>query len=101
VRLRKGDKVRVLSGKDVGKTGEIITVLPKDNKVIVEGVNVVRKHQRPTKAMQNGGILDKLMPIQASNVAAVCSNCGVTRIGYKVDDTGAKSRICRKCGGDL
>ena len=101
MRLRKGDKVRVLSGKDVGKTGEIITVLPKDNKVIVEGVNVVRKHQRPTKAMQNGGILDKLMPIQASNVAVVCSNCGVTRIGYKVDDTGAKNRICRKCGGDL
>ncbi|MDA8081869.1 MAG: 50S ribosomal protein L24 [Actinomycetota bacterium] len=101
MRLRKGDKVQVLSGKDVGKVGEIITVFPKDSKVIVEGVNSVRKHQRPTKSMQSGGILDKLMPIQASNVAVVCSKCGVTRVAYKVDVSGAKSRVCRKCGGDL
>lgn len=101
MRLRKGDKVQVLSGKDVGKTGEIVTVLPKDNKVIVEGVNVVRKHQRPTKAMQSGGILDKLMPIQASNVAIVCSKCGVTRVAYQTEASGLKTRVCRKCGGDL
>ncbi len=101
MRLRKGDKVRVLSGKDVGKVGEVITVLPKEDKVIVEGVNSVRKHQRPTKAMQTGGILDKLMPIQASNVAVVCSKCGVTRVAYKVEESGAKNRVCRKCGGDL
>ncbi len=101
MRLRKGDKVQVLSGKDVGKVGEIITVFPKDSKVIVEGVNSVRKHQRPTKSMQSGGILDKLMPIQASNVAVVCSKCGVTRVAYKVEASGAKSRVCRKCGGDL
>ncbi len=101
MRLRKGDRVQVLSGKDVGKVGEVITVLPKNNKVIVEGVNSVRKHQRPTKAMQNGGILDKLMPIQASNVAVVCSKCGVTRVAYRIEASGAKSRVCRKCGGDL
>jgi len=101
LRLRKGDRVQVLSGKDVGKVGEVITVLPKNNKVIVEGVNSVRKHQRPTKAMQNGGILDKLMPIQASNVAVVCSKCGVTRVAYRIEASGAKSRVCRKCGGDL
>lgn len=101
MRLHKGDKVKVLSGKDAGKEGEIITVLPKDGKVIVEGVNSVRKHQRPTKAMQNGGILDKLMPIQASNVAIVCPKCGVTRIAYNIEESGVKNRICRKCGGDL
>ncbi|NNN18370.1 MAG: 50S ribosomal protein L24 [Acidimicrobiaceae bacterium] len=101
MRLRKGDKVKVLSGKDVGKVGEIITVLPKDNKVIVEGVNSVRKHQRPTKAMQNGGILDKLMPIQVSNVALVCPKCGVTRVAYKIEESGVKNRVCPKCGGDL
>ena len=101
MRLRKGDKVQVLSGKDVGKVGEIITVFPKDSKVIVEGVNSVRKHQRPTKSMQSGGILDKLMPIQASNVAVVCSKCCVTRVAYKSEASGAKSRVCRKCGGDL
>lgn len=101
MRLRKGDKVKVLTGKDAGKVGEIITALPKSQKVIVEGVNSVRKHQRPTKAIQNGGILDKLMPMQASNVAILCPKCGVTRIAFKIDESGSKSRICRKCGGDL
>lgn len=101
MRLRKGDKVKVLTGKDAGKVGEIITALPKSQKVIVEGVNSVRKHQRPTKAIQNGGILDKLMPMQASNVAILCPKCGVTRIAFKIDESGIKSRICRKCGGDL
>lgn len=101
MRLHKGDKVKVLTGKDAGKEGEIISVLPKAGKVIVEGVNAVRKHQRPTKAMQEGGILDKLMPIQASNVAILCSKCGVSRVAYKLEDSGVKTRVCRKCGGDL
>lgn len=101
MRLRKGDKVKVLSGKDVGKVGEIVTVHPKDGKVVVEGVNSVRKHQKPTKAMQNGGILDKLMPIDASNVAIICSKCGITRISYKSNGADVKTRVCVKCGGDL
>jgi large subunit ribosomal protein L24 len=100
MKLRKGDTVRVIAGKDIGKEGDVMRVLPKVNKVIVDGVNVVKKHQKPTRATQQGGIIDKDMPLHASNVMIVCSKCGPTRIGYKIDgDT--KTRVCKKCGGTL
>ncbi len=101
MRLRKGDRVRVLSGKDLGKEGEITRVLPERNMVIVDGVNVAKKHQRSTKATMQGGIIDKDMPVPASNVAIVCPNCGPSRIGYRFDDDGVKARVCKKCGKDL
>ena len=101
MKLRKGDRVQVLSGKDRGKTGEIMRAIPGRDKVIVEGVNVAKKHQRATKATVQGGIIDKDMPMPASAVAILCPNCGPTRIGYRFDDKGAKVRVCRKCGGDL
>jgi large subunit ribosomal protein L24 len=106
MKLRKGDRVKVLLGKDRGDEGEIMRVLPKENKVIVEGVNVAKKHQRAMRATMQAGIIDKDMPMPASNVALVCPNCGPTRIGYRFDDsapgTAAKKvRICRKCGGDV
>jgi large subunit ribosomal protein L24 len=101
LRLKKGDVVLVLSGKDIGKQGAITRVIPDRNMVIVDGVNVAKKHQRATKATMQGGIIDKDMPIHASNVAIVCSACGPTRIGYRVDDDGTKTRVCKKCGKDL
>ena len=101
IKLRKGDRVRVLAGKDVGKEGEITRVLPDRNRVIVDGINVAKKHQRQTRATMQAGIIDKDMPIHVSNVAILCSKCGPTRIGYRFDDDGNKVRICRKCGGDL
>jgi large subunit ribosomal protein L24 len=101
MKLRKGDRVRVLAGKDVGKEGEITRVLPDRNRVIVDGINVAKKHQRQTRATMQAGIIDKDMPIHVSNVAILCSKCGPTRIGYRFDDDGNKVRICRKCGGDL
>ena len=101
MKLRKGDRVRVLQGKDRGQTGEVMKVLPKANKVIVEGVNRAKKHQKATRATMQGGIIDKDMPIAASAVAIVCGNDGPTRIGYRIDDTGRKIRICKKCGGEL
>jgi large subunit ribosomal protein L24 len=101
VKLRKGDRVKVIAGKDVGKDGVIMRVLPEKNKVIVEGVNIVKKHQRPTRATMQGGIIDKDMPIDASNVALVCGSCGATRLGYRFDDAGKKIRICRKCKADV
>ena len=101
MKLRKGDRVRVLSGKDRGKTGEIMRAIPDANKVIVEGVNVAKKHQRATRATTQGGIIDKDMPMPASAVAILCPNCGPTRIGYRFDDRRKKVRVCRKCGGDL
>jgi large subunit ribosomal protein L24 len=100
MKLRKGDRVKVLTGKDKGKEGEIMRVLPSAGRVIVDGVNVAKKHQRAVRTTMQGGIIDKDMPIQASNVAIVCDSCGATRIGYRFDGD-KKIRICRKCGGDL
>jgi large subunit ribosomal protein L24 len=101
VKLKKGDRVKVIAGKDLGRDGVIMRVIPEKNKVIVEGVNIAKKHQRPTRATMQGGIIDKDMPMNASNVALICGSCGATRIGYRFDDTGKKVRICRKCKGDL
>jgi large subunit ribosomal protein L24 len=101
LKLRKGDRVRVLSGKDIGKEGEITRVLPDSNRVIIDGINVAKKHQRQTRATMQAGIIDKDMPVSASNVAILCDKCGPTRIGYRFDDDGTKIRVCKKCGGDL
>jgi large subunit ribosomal protein L24 len=104
MKLRKGDRVRVLQGKDRGETGVIMRVLPKTNRVIVDGVNVAKKHQKATRATTQGGIIDKDMPLSASAVAIVCSTDGPTRIGYRFEGEGAqrvKVRICKKCGHTL
>jgi large subunit ribosomal protein L24 len=102
VKLKKGDRVKVLAGKDRGNDGVIMRVIPEKNKVIVEGINIAKKHQRPTRATMQGGIIDKDMPLNASNVALICSGCGkATRLGYRFDDHGKKIRICRKCQADV
>lgn len=101
MKLKKGDQVKVLSGKDRGKQGTITRAVPEKNKVIVEGVNVVKRHTRSAKADQPGGILDKEMPVASSAVAIVCPSCGPSKIGYRYDDSGSKNRVCRKCGGQL
>ncbi len=101
MKLKKGDRVRVIAGKDLGKDGVIMRVLPAKNKVTVEGINMAKRHQRPTRATMQGGIIDKDMPIHASNVALICGSCGATRTGYRLVEGGKKVRICRKCQGDL
>jgi large subunit ribosomal protein L24 len=102
MKLRKGDRVRVIAGKDLGREGVIMRVLPEKNRVIVEGVNVAKKHQRPQRATMQAGIIDKDMPLDASNVALVCGSCGgPTRIGYRFDANGQKVRVCAKCRGDI
>jgi large subunit ribosomal protein L24 len=101
MKIRKGDRVRVLTGKFRGKEGEVMSVLPKDNKVIVDGINVAKRHQKPTRAMQQGGIIDKAMPIDASNVALIDSDGKSTRVGYEVAADGSKTRIARRSGGAL
>ena len=101
MKIRKGDRVRVLTGKDRGKEGEVSRALPAERKVIVDGVNVAKKHQKPTRATMQGGIIDKDMPIPVANVAIICSSCGPTRVGYRVEPDGTKVRVCKKCGGDL
>jgi large subunit ribosomal protein L24 len=94
--LKKGDHVIVLKGKDRGKDGVIMRVLPKDGKVIVEGVNVVKKHQKATRATMQAGIIDKDMPIDASNVA-ILSKGKPSRIGFRIED-GKKVRVAVKTG---
>ena len=104
MKLKKGDRVRVLQGKDRGKEGSIMRVLPDSDRVIVDGVNVAKRHQRATRATMQGGIIDKDMPMHASAVSILCPTDGPTRIGYRFEDAGTgrrKVRICRKCGGDL
>ncbi len=101
MKIRKGDRVEVLTGKDRGKQGEVLTALPQVRKVIVDGVNVAKKHQKPRSATMQGGIIDKDMPLPVANVALVCSECGPTRVGYRFDSDGTKVRVCKKCRKDL
>jgi large subunit ribosomal protein L24 len=98
MKIKKGDRVKVLSGKDRGKEGEVTRALPTRGKVIVDGINRVKKNQRQTRATMQGGIIDRDMPIP---VSIVCSSCGPSRIGFRFDDQGRKIRVCRKCGADL
>lgn len=102
MKVIKGDKVVVLSGKDRGKEGLVTQAFPAEGKVIVEGVNVAKRHQRPRSATQPGGIIDRLMPIDVSNVAVISPSDGkATRVGYRFDDKGNKIRICKRTGADL
>ena len=101
MKIRKGDRVVVLTGKHRGKEGEVMSVHPRTGKVVVEGVNVAKKHQKPTRAMQQGGIIDKAMPIDASNVALLDSDGKPTRAGFKVAADGSKTRVARRSGGEL
>ncbi|MDO5703506.1 MAG: 50S ribosomal protein L24 [Paracoccus sp. (in: a-proteobacteria)] len=95
-KLKKGDKVVVLTGKDKGKQGEITAVMPKDNKAIVDGVNIAIRHQRQTQASQ-GGRVPKAMPIDLSNLALMDKDGKATRVGFRVED-GKKVRFAKTTG---
>jgi large subunit ribosomal protein L24 len=101
MKLKKGDQVIVLTGKDKGKKGEILKAIPTENRVIVQGVNVVKKHTKPTQ-FAAGGIEDKELSIHASNVALVDPKKGTaTRIGFKTGKDGKKMRVAKKSGETL
>ena len=96
--VKRGDMVQVISGKDKGKEGKVITAIPETGKVIVEGVAMVTKHQKPRQQGQEGGIIHGEAAIDASNVLRVCSKCGKpARTGVKVLEDGSKVRYCKKC----
>jgi large subunit ribosomal protein L24 len=97
MRLKKGDTVVVISGKDKGVQGEVIQVLPKENKVIVSGANIAKKHQKATRNTRQGGIIDKDMPMDASNVMLVHKG-KPTRVGYELRPDGKKVRIAKRTG---
>ncbi|MEZ5896112.1 MAG: 50S ribosomal protein L24 [Parvularculaceae bacterium] len=96
-KIKKGDKVVVLAGKNRGSQGEVLKVLPQEGRVVVRGVNVVAKHQRQTQTQQ-GGIIRNEAPIDVSNVALVLSDGKPTRVGFKVQDDGRKVRVARRTG---
>ena len=99
MRLKKGDRVRVISGKDKGKEGKILVAFPAENKVIVEGVSVASRHSKPTQANPQGGIVKKETPIYASKVMLVCPNTGKpTRIGHAFLEEGRKVRVAKVSG---
>lgn len=101
VNVKKGDMVMVISGKDAGKKGKVLEVLTQKSRVVVEKVNVVKKHQKPTKDNPQGGIMDKEAPIHSSNVMLFCAECNsVTRKSIKETGEG-KVRVCKKCGSNL
>ena len=98
MRIKKGDTVQVLSGNDKGKTGEVLEVIPKDSKVVVKGVNVRKKHIKPRRQGEEGGIIAIECAVDSSKVNVVCPKCGkATRVEYKVEED-KKVRICKKCG---
>lgn len=100
--IRKNDTVVVLSGKDKGKEGKILSADPKDGKVIVEGVNKAKRHKKPRKQGDPGGIITKETPIYACKVMRVCPKCSKpTRAAYGVSKDGSKVRICKKCGAEI
>ena len=99
--IRKDDKVIVLSGKDKGKEGKVLSADPKAGKVIVEGVNVASKHSKPRKQGDKGGIIKVETPIYACKVMVVCPKCGkATRVAHKLEN-GKNVRVCKKCGANL
>ena len=101
MKLKKGDNVMVLAGNDKGKTGEVLEVIPKTEKVIVKGVNIRKKHVKPRKAGEEGGIIPSEFPIHSSKVNVVCPKCQkATRVGYILEN-GEKVRVCKKCGAKL
>jgi len=98
LRVKKDDKVIVIAGKDKGKQGKILEVIPKKDKVVVEKVNVVKKHAKPSPRYGQGGIIEMESPIHISNVMLICPRCGKpTRIGNKILENGKKVRVCKKC----
>ena len=98
MKIKKGDTVQVLSGNDKGKKGEVLEVMPKDSKVVVKGVNVRKKHIKPRKQGEEGGIIPVECAIDSSKVNVVCPKCGKsTRVEYKIEND-KKVRVCKKCG---
>ncbi|MCS6836421.1 MAG: 50S ribosomal protein L24 [Anaerolineae bacterium] len=104
-RIKKGDTVEIIAGKDKGERGQIVQVMPKENRVVVDGLNMVKRHQ---KARQRGGqnipaqIIDKPAPLDGSNVMLVCPKCDQrTRVGFRIKEDGMKTRVCKKCKADV
>ena len=102
IHVKTGDTVVMLSGKDKGKQGKVLSVIPSESKVVVEGVNVATKHKKATSQTEQGGIVKKEAPIYACKVQRVCPKCNTpTRPAHKLLADGKKVRVCKKCGAEI
>jgi|SRR3989338_621875 len=102
MKIKKGDQIKIISGNDKGKKAKVIAIFPDSGKIIAEGVNLKKKHAKPKKQGQKGEIIKVPAAFSVSRAMLVCSKCGKpTRIGYKINDSGGKTRVCKKCGGEI
>ena len=102
LKVKKNDRVKVLQGKGIGKTGKVLRIEPSRGRLYVEGINIIKRHTRKKSQGQPGGIISKEGPVNISNVAVVCPNCSkTTRISFELKDSGDKVRVCKKCGGQF
>jgi large subunit ribosomal protein L24 len=110
IKIRKGDSVVVITGKDAGKRGTVDRVLPAERRVIVEKVNMIKRHTKPRPAPRRsgsqqvipGGVIEREAPLSISNVQLICPSCGKpSRVGYRITDDGTKVRVCRSCDKDI
>ncbi len=102
VHVRRGDTVAVIAGKERGKRGKVLRILTADGRVLVEHINMIKKHQRPTQKLRQGGIIEREGPLALSNVLLVCGRCDKpVRTGVKVLADGRKLRVCKRCGESL
>ncbi|MDD3735045.1 MAG: 50S ribosomal protein L24 [Candidatus Pacebacteria bacterium] len=101
MKIKKGDQVLIIVGKDKGRKGKVLKSFPKENKIVVEGLNLIKKHQKPRKQGEKGQVLNVAAPLDVSNVKILCPRCGKpTRVGYKlvsIKGKSKKNRICKKC----
>jgi len=98
-KIRKGDEVMVIAGKDRGKRGKVLSVHPDEQRVVVAGVNMIKRHQKPIRIRTQAGIIQREAPIHVSNVMLICDKCHrPTRVGFTLLADGSKARVCKKCG---
>lgn len=99
MKIKREDTVLIIAGKDKGKRGKVHRVFPKDQEVLVSGVNIVKRHMKPRGAARQAGIIEQEAPIHISNVALICNKCNrPTRVGYRFLGDGTKARVCKACG---
>jgi large subunit ribosomal protein L24 len=100
MKIHKGDTVKIISGNDKGKQGKVLAVFPKEEKIVVEGANIKKKHMRPRSQGKKGELVRIPAPLRVSRVMLWCPKCGkVARTSYELDNVGSKSRLCKRCGG--
>jgi large subunit ribosomal protein L24 len=102
LKIRKNDRVKIVKGKDRGKTGKVLRINSKEDKVYIEGANIISKHTRQQDQNKPGGIIKKEGPINISNIRLICPNCGkAARVGFVVGESGEKARVCKKCNQQI